>query len=86
MFYLELVSGLRKDDLVALRWTDLKAERRIMPVSKQVTARNSKVTLSRPNTETSVREVFIPQTVVELLTQEHENHRDNILLLHQKKA
>ncbi len=35
MFYLELVSGLRKGELVALRWDDLDIERRTISVSKQ---------------------------------------------------
>ena len=77
MFYLELVSGLRKGELVALLWSDLNAERRTISVSKQVTARNGKATLSRPKTETSVREVSVPQAAVELLMQEHDKHTDN---------
>ena len=35
MFYLELVSGVRKGELVALRWEDLDAEHRTIAVSKQ---------------------------------------------------
>ena len=35
MFYLELVSGLRKGELVALLWSDLDAEHKTISVSKQ---------------------------------------------------
>ena len=35
MFYLELVSGLRKGELVALRWDDLDTQNRTISVSKQ---------------------------------------------------
>ena len=35
MFYLELVSGLRKGELVALLWDDLDVENRTIFVSKQ---------------------------------------------------
>lgn len=78
MFYLELVSGLRKGELVALRWDDLDTQNRTISVSKQyIKNPNGELTLSRPKTETSVRQVSIPQTAVNLLIQEHEKHPDN---------
>jgi len=78
MFYLELVSGLRKGELAALRWDDLDIENRTISVSKQyVRNPNGEVTLSRPKTETSVRKVSIPQEAIDLLMQEHDKHPDN---------
>lgn len=66
MFYLELVSGLRKGELVALLWSDLDAEHKTISVSKQYVRNPSgEVMLSRPKTETSVRQVSIPQDVVD---------------------
>ena len=35
MFYLELISGLRKGELVALQWTDLDEANCTISVSKQ---------------------------------------------------
>ena len=62
MFYLEPVSGLRKGKLVALRWDDLDTQNQTISVSKQyIKNQNGKLTLSRPKTETSVRQVSIPQ-------------------------
>lgn len=78
MFYLELVSGLRKGELVALLWDDLDIQNRTISVSKQYIKNPSgKLTLSRPKTETSVRRVSIPQGAVDLLIQEHEKHPEN---------
>ena len=78
MFYLELVSGLRKGELVALLWSDLDIENRTIFVSKQYVRNPSgEVMLSRPKTETSVRQVSIPQDAVDLLIQEHDKHPDN---------
>ena len=78
MFYLELVTGIRKGELTALLWSDLDEERRTVSVSKQaVEDRNRNVTISRPKTENSVRKISIPQSAVELLRQEHKNHPDN---------
>ena len=78
MFYLELVSGLRKGELAALLWDDLDIQIRTISVSKQYIKNPSgKLTLSRPKTETSVRRVSIPQETVDLLIQEHEKHPEN---------
>ena len=78
IFYLELVSGLRKGELVALLWDDLDVQNKIVSVSKQYIKNPSgKLTLSRPKTETSVRRVSIPQEAVDLPIQEHEKHPKN---------
>ena len=78
MFYLELVTGIRKGELTALLWSDLDEERRTISVSKQAVGdRNRNVTISRPKTENSVRQISIPQSAVELLRQEHEKHPEN---------
>lgn len=77
MFYLELVSGVRKGELVALLWEDLDTTSRTISVSKQAAVRNGEITISRPKTEPSVHRISIPQEAVELLIQEHEKHPDN---------
>ena len=85
MFYLELVSGLRKGELVALLCSDrgislsgLLAAYHFhvgldiaFAVSKQATRdADGNIVITRPKTETSVRLVSIPQRAVELLQQE----------------
>ena len=78
MFYLELVTGLRKGEITALLWSDLDAKNKTISVSKQyVKNPNGKLTLSRPKTETSVRKVSIPQDAVDLLIAEHGKHPEN---------
>ena len=78
MFYLELVTGLRKGELVALQWSDLDEANCTISVSKQASwDTEGNLILSRPKTGNSIREVSIPQDVVELLKQEHAKHPDN---------
>lgn len=78
MFYLELVSGLRKGELTALLWSDPDITNRTISVSKQyVKNPNGELTLSRPKTETSVRKVSVPQEAVDLLVAEHKRHPNN---------
>ena len=78
MFYLELVSGLRKGELVALQWNDLDEANCTISVSKQASwDTEHQLILSRPKTGNSIREVSSPQDAVELLKQEHAKHPDN---------
>ena len=78
MFYLELVSGLRKGELVALQWSDLDETNCTISVSKQASwDTEGDLILSQPKTGNSIREVSIPQDAVELLKQEHAKHPSN---------
>ena len=78
MFYLELVSGIRKGELVALQWSDLDVEQRIISVSKQaVKDETGALVITRPKTENSIRQISIPQEAVDLLILEHARHPTN---------
>ena len=78
MFYLELVSGIRKGELVALRWEDLDIPNKTISVGKQATKDEAgNLVVTRPKTENSIRQISIPQEAVELLIQEHAKHPGN---------
>ena len=78
VFFVERISGLRKGELVALRWDDLDIQNKTISVSKQyVRNPDGSLELTRPKTENSVRLVSIPQTAVDLLIQEHDKHLNN---------
>ena len=80
MFFLELSSGLRWGELLALRWDDLDTENRILSVSKQVTRIDGELVATEPKTRNSIRRVVLSRQAVELLVREHEQHPDNPLL------
>ena len=80
MFYLELSSGLRRGELLALRWEDLNVKERILTVNKQVTRMEGELDVAEPKTKNSVRKVALSQQAVDLLVQEHEQHTDNPIL------
>ena len=77
MFYLELTSGLRRGELLALLWDDLDIEKRTISVNKSVAGRHGELKVSAPKTQHSIRKVVIPQQAVDLLVQEHNLHPDN---------
>lgn len=62
MFYLELTSGIRKGELVALLWSDLDEKNRTISVSKQaLRSPDGEITVSRPKTENSIRKSPYPK-------------------------
>ena len=73
-FYLELTTGLRRGELLALLWTDLDAENMTISVNKQVNRINGELVVSQPKTPNSTRKLAIPQRAVELLVEEHGKH------------
>ena len=77
MLYLELTSGLRRGELLALLWSDLDIEKRTISVNRQVNVVKGGLQINPPKTANSVRTIVIPQKTVELLIEEHEKHPDN---------
>lgn len=77
MAYLELISGLRNGESVALLWEDLAVESRILIANKQVGRVDGKLVVSVPKTQNSVRKLAIPQQVVDILVAEHDKRPDS---------
>lgn len=76
-YYLELTTGLRRGELLALLWTDLDAESKTISVTKQVDRIKGKLVVRQPKTQNSVRTLAIPQRVLDLLMEEHRKHPNN---------
>lgn len=78
MMFLELCSGLRKGELIALLWSDLDMQNKTISVSKQaVRVKGGGVKVTVPKTSTAIRIEPIPQEAIDLLIAEHEKHPDN---------
>ena len=78
-FYLELTTGLRRGELLALLWTDLDVEKRTISITKQVTRTKGELVVSQPKTHNSIRVLPVSQQAVELLVEEHKKHPGNPL-------
>ena len=77
MFYLELSTGLRRGELLALRWEDLDVQNRTLSINKSVARQDGKLVISTPKTPNSIRTVLLPEDTVKLLVEEHERHPAN---------
>ena len=86
IFYLELTTGLRLGELLALRWSDLDVEAKTISVTKQVNRINGELVVSPPKTKNSVRTLALPQQAVELLIEEHRKHPNSPYLFPSSKT
>jgi len=80
MFYLELTSGLRRGELLALLWSDVDVTNSTISVSKQVIRVNGELKVLPPKTKNAVRKIVLPRETIDLLKDEHERHLDHPLL------
>ena len=78
--YLELTTGLRRGELLALRWEDLDVQNRTLSINKSVARQDGKLVISTPKTPNSIRTVLLPEDTVKLLVEEHERHPANSYL------
>ena len=77
MFYLELTSGLRRGELLALLWTDLNVKEKCLTVSKSVSRGKGELRVTEPKTKNSIRTVYIDDTAIRLLVEDHKKHPSN---------
>ena len=80
MFYLELTTGIRRGELVALLWDDLDLEKQTLTVSKSAGRINGEVKVTQPKTVNSVRTIYLSQETIDLLIQEHTKHPSNPIM------
>ena len=66
LFLLDLSTGLRRGELLALQWPDLDLDTGTLSVTKQIYEVKGKLQLSVPKTKTSIRKLVLPPAVVEV--------------------
>ena len=73
-FYLELTTGLRRGELLALQWDDLNLETGELQVTKQVyRTKEDGLLISKPKTKSSIRTVSLPPTLLNILKEYKES-------------
>lgn len=76
LFLLDLCTGLRRGELMALQWDDLDFETGTLTVNKQAYEVKGQLQLSAPKTKASIRKLVLPPAVVEVF-QEYRKTADS---------
>ena len=67
LFLLDLCTGLRRGELIALQWEDLNFETGVLTVNKQAYTVNGELQIIPPKTKASVRKLMLPPAVLAVL-------------------
>ncbi|WP_312636521.1 site-specific integrase [Oscillibacter sp.] len=67
LFLLDLATGLRRGELMALQWDDLDFKTGVLSVNKQIYDVKGQLQLTTPKTKTSIRKLTLPSAVVAVL-------------------
>ena len=67
VFLLDLATGLRRGELMALQWDDLNFKTGVLNVNEQVYDVRGQLQISTPKTKNSVRKIVLPPAVVAVL-------------------
>ncbi len=69
MFLLELSTGMRRGEILGLKWSDLNLTNGSLRIARQVVAAGSKTVVQPPKTKTSIRAIILPPYMVEILAE-----------------
>ena len=67
MFLLDISTGLRRGELLALQWDDIDFKKRELKVCKQVRYANKTLHITTPKTKAANRTLVLPEPLVEVL-------------------
>ena len=67
LFLLDLCTGLRRGELIALQWEDLNFETGVLTVNKQAYTVNGELQIIPPKTKASMRKLVLPPAVLAVL-------------------
>ena len=67
LFLLELATGLRRGEVLALQWDDLDFATGELRIQRQVYRANSKLVVSEPKTKAALRTIVLPPSLVEVM-------------------
>lgn len=69
LFLLELGTGMRRGEILALKWSDINFSTGELRIERQVYTIKAEVIISAPKTKASVRTVILPQSLLKILTE-----------------
>ena len=79
MYYIELATGLRRGELLGLKWTDVDWKNGIIKVCRSITRINGEIVESTLKTKNSYRTVSISPQAIEVLKQQKAKTNDQYI-------
>lgn len=69
LFILELCTGMRRGEILALQWDDLNMQTGELHISRQATTVHGNIQITTPKTKSSIRTIILPPDIVNILAE-----------------
>ena len=69
LFLLELGTGMRRGEILALKWSDLNFKTGELQITRQVNVIHGETIISEPKTKSSIRTVILPPSLLKILSE-----------------
>lgn len=69
MFLLELSTGMRRGEIIGLKWRDLNMQTGELHISRQVVKTGNSAEVTTPKTKSSIRTILLPPDMMEILAE-----------------
>ena len=73
LFLLELATGMRRGEILALKWSDLNFKTRELRIERQVNVIHEEIIISEPKTKSSIRTAILPQPLLKIMLEYRKN-------------
>ena len=75
IFYVEIMTGLRRDEICGLKWQDFDETNGILKIERSVSKSSEKcgTIIGKTKTEKSKRKILLPSSVVQVLRKRKED-------------
>lgn len=84
-FHLAIKGGFRRGEMIALTWNDVDFENRVITINKAVSVTKAKGQIvGSPKTESSNRQVYVPQDCIDMLEDLLDQQKEECLALGSK--
>ena len=69
LFLLELGTGMRRGEILALKWSDINFTTGELRIERQVNVFNGEQIISEPKTKASIRTIILPSSLLQILSE-----------------
>ncbi len=73
LFLLELATGMRRGEILALKWSDLNFKTGELRIERQVNVIHGESIISEPKTKSSIRTAILPKALLKILSEYRKN-------------
>lgn len=75
LYYIDLITGLRRGELLGLKWSDIDFRRKVIHVRRQIARVDKQIVEAPLKTKNAYRTIAISDQTAEILKQQKENRR-----------